>query len=80
MVVVLLVDGLGPVFGGDVGFGYDLFVWYLVALNAIGGLIVAVVVKYADNILKGFACSMAIIITCMVSGWSYWAFKVGSDA
>ena len=54
--------------------------WYLVALNAIGGLIVAVVVKYADNILKGFACSMAIIITCMVSGWSYWAFKVGSDA
>jgi len=36
-------------------FGYDLFVWYLVALNALGGLIVAVVVKYADNILKGFA-------------------------
>jgi hypothetical protein len=29
---------------------------------------VAVVVKYADNILKGFACSMAIIITCIVSG------------
>jgi hypothetical protein len=39
-----------------------------VALNAVGGLIVAVVVKYADNILKGFACSMAIIITCIVSG------------
>ena len=49
-------------------YGYDLFVWYLVALNACGGLIVAVVVKYADNILKGFACSMAIIITCILSG------------
>jgi len=48
-------------------FGYDLFVVYLVALNATGGLLVAVVVKYADNILKGFACSLAIIISCMVS-------------
>ena len=33
-------------------YGYDLFVVYLVALNATGGLLVAVVVKYADNILK----------------------------
>lgn len=48
-------------------FGYDYFVWYLVCLNATGGLLVAVVVKYADNILKGFACSLAIIITCIVS-------------
>jgi UDP-sugar transporter A1/2/3 len=48
-------------------YGYDFFVCYLVVLNATGGLLVAVVVKYADNILKGFACSLAIIITCMVS-------------
>eukprot|EP00094_Tigriopus_californicus_P008576 TCALIF_08266-PA protein Name:"Similar to SLC35A2 UDP-galactose translocator (Homo sapiens)" AED:0.10 eAED:0.10 QI:0/0/0.5/0.5/1/1/2/162/360 len=47
--------------------GYDLFVWYLVGLNATGGLLVAVVVKYADNILKGFACSLAIILTCVFS-------------
>merc|ERR1719237_2047928 len=48
-------------------FGYDLFVVYLVGMNATGGLLVAVVVKYADNILKGFACSLAIIITCVAS-------------
>ncbi|XP_013185643.2 UDP-N-acetylglucosamine transporter [Amyelois transitella] len=47
--------------------GFDAFVWYLVLLQAAGGLIVAVVVKYADNILKGFATSVAIIITCIVS-------------
>ncbi|GLH12923.1 UDP-galactose transporter senju [Gryllus bimaculatus] len=48
-------------------FGYNYFVWYLVVLQAGGGLIVAVVVKYADNILKGFATSLAIVISCVVS-------------
>lgn len=47
--------------------GYDLFVVYLVVLQAGGGLIVAMVVKYADNILKGFATSLAIIISCVAS-------------
>lgn len=48
-------------------FGYDLFIYYLIVLQAGGGLIVAMVVKYADNILKGFATSLAIIISCIVS-------------
>ena len=48
-------------------FGYDLFIWYLVVLQAVGGLLVAMVVKYADNILKGFATSLAIILSCVVS-------------
>lgn len=47
--------------------GFDAFVWYLVLLQAAGGLIVAVVVKYADNILKGFATSVAIVILCIAS-------------
>ncbi|XP_063911880.1 UDP-galactose translocator isoform X1 [Zophobas morio] len=48
-------------------FGYDKFVYYLVLLQAGGGLIVAVVVKFADNILKGFATSLAIVISCVAS-------------
>jgi len=48
-------------------FGYDNFIYYLVLLQAAGGLIVAVVVKYADNILKGFATSLAIVISCIAS-------------
>lgn len=47
--------------------GFDGFVWYVVVLQAAGGLIVAVVVKYADNILKGFATSVAILISCVAS-------------
>lgn len=48
-------------------FGYDRFVNYLIVLQAGGGLIVAVVVKFADNILKGFATSLAIVISCIAS-------------
>lgn len=48
-------------------FGYTLLTWIVVVLQAQGGLIVAVVVKYADNILKGFATSLSIIIACVVS-------------
>lgn len=48
-------------------FGYDKWVWFVILLQSCGGLIVAIVVKYADNILKGFATSAAIIISCIGS-------------
>uniref|UniRef100_A0A2P2I0I9 UDP-galactose translocator-like n=1 Tax=Hirondellea gigas TaxID=1518452 RepID=A0A2P2I0I9_9CRUS len=48
-------------------FGYDSYVWYLIVLNACGGLLVAMVVKYADNILKNFATSIAIVLSMLVS-------------
>ncbi|XP_055540966.1 UDP-N-acetylglucosamine transporter [Wyeomyia smithii] len=59
-------DG-GKISSNGFFYGYDGFIWYLIALQAGGGLIVAVVVKYADNILKGFATSLAIIISCVAS-------------
>jgi UDP-sugar transporter A1/2/3 len=66
LVTAYVKDG-GKIVDGGFFFGYDNFVWFTVAQNALGGLLVAVVVKYADNILKGFACSLAIIITCVAS-------------
>jgi len=47
--------------------GYDSMVWLVIVLQSLGGLLVAVVVKYADNILKGFAASSAIVVSCIVS-------------
>lgn len=61
------VNDASPIYHHGFFHGYDLFVWYLVLLQAGGGLIVAVVVKYADNILKGFATSLAIIFSCIAS-------------
>ncbi|XP_060070966.1 UDP-galactose translocator-like [Ylistrum balloti] len=48
-------------------FGYDYVVFIVIFIQAFGGLLVAVVVKYADNILKGFATSAAIIMSCLLS-------------
>ena len=47
--------------------GYDYVVWIVVAMTSLGGLMVAVVVKYADNILKGFATSSAIVLSSIAS-------------
>ncbi|GBM75141.1 UDP-galactose translocator [Araneus ventricosus] len=48
-------------------FAYDTVVWVVIILQAGGGIVVALVVKYADNILKGFATSLAIILSCVTS-------------
>lgn len=48
-------------------FGYNWTVVGVVLLQAIGGLVVAVVVKYADNIRKSFATAVSIIISCIMS-------------
>ncbi len=47
--------------------GYSRTVWTVIVVQAVGGLIVAVVVKYADNVLKTFASSFGIVISCIVS-------------
>ncbi|XP_051509488.1 UDP-galactose translocator-like isoform X2 [Myxocyprinus asiaticus] len=48
-------------------FGYTPMVWGVIFNQAFGGLLVAVVVKYADNILKGFATSFSIIVSTIMS-------------
>mmetsp|Transcript_40434 Transcript_40434/g.79130 ORF Transcript_40434/g.79130 Transcript_40434/m.79130 type:complete len:422 (-) Transcript_40434:88-1353(-) len=47
--------------------GYNPIVWTVVSVQAAGGLIVAVVVKYADNVLKVFAASFSIVVTGIIS-------------
>ena len=49
--------------------GYTPVVVVLVLLQAFGGLVVAVAVKYADNILKVFATSISIILSTVCSYW-----------
>ena len=47
--------------------GFSWVTWACVLLSALGGLLTAVVVRYTDNIIKGFAVSISIILTAVFS-------------
>lgn len=40
--------------------GFTAWAWVIVALQAAGGLLVAAVIKYADNVLKGMATGVSV--------------------
>jgi solute carrier family 35 (UDP-sugar transporter), member A1/2/3 len=46
---------------------FGLWAWATVLTQVLGGLITAIVIKYADNILKGFATSLSIVISFVAS-------------
>ncbi|TKR87177.1 hypothetical protein L596_011623 [Steinernema carpocapsae] len=67
---IMVKDG-GKVLEYGMMQGFDIVVWGTVVLGAVGGLVVAVVMKYADNILKAFATSIAIIVSCIASAFLF---------
>ena len=46
---------------------FGVSAWATVLTQVIGGLLTALVIKYADNILKGFATSLSIVISSLAS-------------
>lgn len=63
---MLLYDGQ-KVWSSGMLQGYNAITWAVVILQAVGGLVIAAVIKYADNILKGFATSVSIILSTLIS-------------
>ena len=47
--------------------GFTPLVWSVVALQILGGLLNALVIKHADNIAKGFATSVSILLSGLLS-------------
>lgn len=56
-------EGLNENFFG----GYDLVVTVMILNQALGGLIIAMVIKHADNVVKGFATAASIILCGTIS-------------
>jgi len=51
--------------------GYSPLVVLVITFEAMGGLVVAVVIKYADNILKSFATAVSIVTSTIVSAYVF---------
>eukprot|EP00592_Proboscia_alata_P006603 CAMPEP_0194360138 /NCGR_PEP_ID=MMETSP0174-20130528/7417_1 /TAXON_ID=216777 /ORGANISM="Proboscia alata, Strain PI-D3" /LENGTH=372 /DNA_ID=CAMNT_0039131429 /DNA_START=137 /DNA_END=1255 /DNA_ORIENTATION=+ len=48
-------------------FGFTAWVWVLICLQSGGGLLVAAVIKYADNVLKGLATGVSVVFATACS-------------
>ena len=54
-------------YGSGLFNNFGWWAWSTVFIQVFGGLITALVIKCADNILKGFATSLSIVISCLAS-------------
>lgn len=69
----VLFNGASSGGGGLVGLfvepfrNFSLWAWGTVLTQVFGGLVTALVIKYSDNILKGFATSLSIILSFLAS-------------
>ncbi len=48
-------------------YGYTNLTWAFTFIYSIGGLLIVLVLKYSDNILKGFASSSSVIFSCIIA-------------
>ncbi|XP_057678799.1 CMP-sialic acid transporter [Corythoichthys intestinalis] len=63
---VLLNDG-DKVIEHGFFYGYTPWVWFVVFMGSVGGLYTSIVVKYTDNIMKGFSAAAAIVLSTVAS-------------
>lgn len=60
--------------------GYNMYVIFVILCQAAVGLSVAMVVKYADNIHKGFASSISIMVACIIEAYAFGDTIIKYDA
>ncbi|EMP24414.1 CMP-sialic acid transporter [Chelonia mydas] len=48
-------------------YGYTYYVGFVILLASVGGLYTSIVVKYTDNIMKGFSAAAAIVLSTVAS-------------
>lgn len=48
-------------------YGYSKLIWISTVIDSLGGLLVGIVIKYADTIVKGFASSISIVLSCIIA-------------
>uniref|UniRef100_A0A6B2LBF1 UDP-galactose transporter n=1 Tax=Arcella intermedia TaxID=1963864 RepID=A0A6B2LBF1_9EUKA len=65
--LIVLISDHSEIFEKGFFFGWNSNVVLLVLNHALGGLIIGVLVRYGDNIIKGFASALSIIFSSLFS-------------
>jgi solute carrier family 35 (UDP-sugar transporter), member A1/2/3 len=68
---VMFANDSEPLLSDGFFFGYTVAVYITIALQALGGLVTAVVVRFADNLIKAFATSFSVILSALISGYLF---------
>jgi len=53
-------------------YGWNFLVAVVVFNQALGGLVISVVVKFANTIIKGFISSLSIVLSTIISVYFFW--------
>lgn len=77
-----LVRNAGEVYTNGFFHGFHSMVFAVIFLQAVGGLTIAAVVRYSDNIVKNFGTSFSLIFSCIISNYMFdqsatWSFYFG---
>lgn len=73
-IVVCMVDlvrNMGDLWADGFFHGFHSMVWAVIFLQAVGGLTIAAVVRYSDNVVKNFGTSFSLIFSCMISNYMF---------
>ncbi|OWY92718.1 UDP-N-acetylglucosamine transporter [Phytophthora megakarya] len=66
-----LVRNVGEVWTNGFFYGFHPSVFAVILLQAVGGLTIAAVVRYSDNIVKNFGTSFSLILSCIISNYMF---------
>uniref|UniRef100_A0AAV1U8P8 UDP-N-acetylglucosamine transporter n=1 Tax=Peronospora matthiolae TaxID=2874970 RepID=A0AAV1U8P8_9STRA len=66
-----VVRNISEVYSNGLFYGFHPAVFAVIFLQAVGGLTVAAVVRYSDNIVKNFGTSFSLIFSCIISNYMF---------
>lgn len=52
---------------------YNTLTWFTIMLHSLGGILIACVIKYADNLVKTIATSLSVVLSSVIS-WMFLGF------
>ncbi|CAI5718947.1 unnamed protein product [Hyaloperonospora brassicae] len=66
-----VVRNISEVYTNGLFHGFHPAVFAVIFLQAVGGLTIAAVVRYSDNIVKNFGTSFSLIFSCIISNYMF---------